>query len=593
MFGFTVRTLQNGFGSPRSPSSVASPAHGRVESSTVSSSPKADIGEIDTRAPFESVKAAVSLFGEVISPRARPVTKKTKAEEQKLLEKETQHHMVIKELEYYKDQLRNADAAKAQAREDLQRANRTLQELTGKLENLSESKQLAIKATETAKRRTRELEVQQSIAQLGNEAWKLDLNVERERYKASSGELIAGKQELANLRQDFDAALAAKLGAFQRIEDARQAAKASQEKQNLLAKEVAMLRQALDQVKFDSMQAQEEHLKLIAEKEVHLLVHKSAKEVAEKEIKCLRDVYGPEENLPRKLEEATEAIKVLQEQLNDVRAHDLNSLQTAVTELDCARKELLQLVAEEVSLHSSVESLELQLDGVKRVRYECEKKTLEAEARIEQMKADLEEKKIELEVARSRNVREEMETALQKLLEEAEMNRVEAEKLQKDVEQLRLQAETANITAKETDEKLQIALKEAEAAKTAEKLADEQIRNSPGSDDAGNLKGSGPGSTRKIRLSVEEFKTMNHKIEECRTIADSKVASLMADMQKITANQNEMLQKMEKIWKENEDIQLEIEDALKRADVAEAAKKVVEGELQKCRIVVGEPSGIV
>lgn len=83
MFGFTVRTLQNGFGSPRSPSAVASPAAhaARVDSPKVSSSPKTDVGEIDTRAPFESVKAAVSLFGEVISPRARPVTKKTKAEE--------------------------------------------------------------------------------------------------------------------------------------------------------------------------------------------------------------------------------------------------------------------------------------------------------------------------------------------------------------------------------------------------------------------------------------------------------------------------------------------------------------------------------
>ena len=74
MFGFSVKNLQNGFGSPRSPtpSTIA-----RVESS----SPQTDVGEIDTRAPFESVKAAVSLFGESISPRARPVTKKTKAEE--------------------------------------------------------------------------------------------------------------------------------------------------------------------------------------------------------------------------------------------------------------------------------------------------------------------------------------------------------------------------------------------------------------------------------------------------------------------------------------------------------------------------------
>lgn len=84
MFGFSVRTWQNGIGSPKSvgsPSSVDSPATARVESPKTNGSPKLDVGEIDTRAPFESVKAAVSLFGEVISPRARPVTKKTKAEE--------------------------------------------------------------------------------------------------------------------------------------------------------------------------------------------------------------------------------------------------------------------------------------------------------------------------------------------------------------------------------------------------------------------------------------------------------------------------------------------------------------------------------
>lgn len=70
MFGFGVRTLQNVVSSPRS---VASPQ--------ADSSPQADVGEIDTRAPFKSVKAAVSLFGDSGSPRARPITKKTKAEE--------------------------------------------------------------------------------------------------------------------------------------------------------------------------------------------------------------------------------------------------------------------------------------------------------------------------------------------------------------------------------------------------------------------------------------------------------------------------------------------------------------------------------
>lgn len=70
MLGFTVRTRPIGPGSPRS---VGSP---QLDSPT-------SAGEIDTRAPFESVKAAVSLFKDVGSPRSSslPIIKRSKAEE--------------------------------------------------------------------------------------------------------------------------------------------------------------------------------------------------------------------------------------------------------------------------------------------------------------------------------------------------------------------------------------------------------------------------------------------------------------------------------------------------------------------------------
>ncbi|KAL8461698.1 hypothetical protein ACS0TY_032978 [Phlomoides rotata] len=555
------------------------------------------VGEIDTRAPFQSVKAAVTLFRDVSPKATSPVVKKSNAEE-RVLEKETQHQIMMRERGYYTNQLRSAEAAKAEALRELQRANTTLKLLMNKLEALTESKRASIKATEEAKITAKELEEQRARrAKLGNDAWKYDLNEERERYKVTTAELVSSKRELTKLKQDFDAASATKVAVFQKAEEEEQKAQTIQERESQLSREVDQVSKALEEVKLVSLQAQEEYSKKMEEKENALMSLKLGKEKADNEIRCLIDEYVPAETLQEKLEETMEAIKVLQDKLKEVQSSELYIIRKMASDLNGAKKALGQAIAEENSLRAAVDCYKHEIEEVKKKLPGSEKKALKAEAivhkkeaELKKKEAELEKKEAELEKAMSGSATV-IKSSIEKHLAEAEKAKHEAEDSKKNAKLLKQEAEAARIATKETEKKLKIALKEAEAAKAAEKLTEEQVHSYSKSESA-EVQGSG--SLRIIRLSVEEFESMNKKIKQLKNAADLKVATATAQAEAINAREKEISQQLAEMLKENEAIQSEIEDALKKARNAEAAKTIVESELQKWRQKelhhVGKPS---
>lgn len=577
MFGFQIRTRQNVASSPtpRTPKSSISPGI----STSPKGSPTATVGEIDTRAPFQSVRAAVNLFGEA-SPKSGKPKFRTKTNEERVLEKETQLHWTLKELDKYKELLKSAESTKAQARRELDKANESLQELTNKLEMISEGKQAAIETTEAAKAEAQRIidKIKSNQSEVINDGWKEDVDNERNQYKMSANELISIKQELTSLKQDFDAALEAKLAAFQQAADAQHAAKVNHEKMVELAKEVGDMRETLHRVKLASEKAHEEHLNLIEEKEAVIESKRKAKDELDLKIQSLSKEHQLSELriIGQKLEEKSEAINVLEEQLREVRVADMETLDNAKLEVEEAKKRLEEIKEEEASLGNVVETLKQDLEKVKRDISLLRGDDLKRE----QQQADLDKIKMEIaeateELTKATNSIEELELKIKETMAEAEKAKKEEQDLKKQEETLRKQSEKSENANKEAEEKLEVALRELEKAKAAEELANDQIRKRKDSGSAMDA--------NKIRLTAQEYEALKRKGEEAGKAADSKVATAMSQVETIKKKERQTVMRLEKSMEEAKDIEVELSDALKMAEMAEAAKQAIESELRKWR----------
>ncbi|XP_012071053.1 WEB family protein At5g55860 isoform X2 [Jatropha curcas] len=506
-----------------------------------------------------------------------------------ILAKETQLHISKKELKKLKDQLKNAGTTKAQALTELESAKRTVEDLTQKLRTITELKDSAIRSRETAKNKAKQMEDTKTGDISGSDgARNHDLESAREQYMNVFTELDTAKQELRKIRQECDASLEVKLAALNQAAEAEDAAKANVEKAGELSKEISALQESIGQVKLASLQAQQEQAQIFAEKDVLRQSYKATLETSASKLLGLKNEFDPElaQNLEKQLAETMNEIDALQKQMENAKASDLDSVRTVTSELDGAKESLQKVAEEESSLQSLLESLKLELENVKKEHSELKEKEAETESIAGNLHVKLRKSKAELEAAlaqesKARGASEEMISTLHQLSSEAENARQEAEEMKLKAEELKKEAEATRIAFEEAEKKLRIALEEAEEARTAESRALDQI--SMLSERTNAARASTSGSGANITISREEFEALSRKVEESDSLAEMKVAAAMAQVEAVKASEIESLKRFETIQKEIEDMKVATQEALKRAEMAEAAKRAVEGELRRWR----------
>ncbi|KAL2945001.1 hypothetical protein RDABS01_033348 [Bienertia sinuspersici] len=553
-------------------------------------SPKVGVGEIDTRAPFQSVKDAVNLFGEVAFSGEKPAIKKAKPHSaERVLAKETERHLAQKELNKLKEQLNNAEHTKAEALVELEKAKRTLENLTHKLEILNESKKAAIQATEAAKQRAKQLEDSNSGKHVVTNGFHIEESGDaKEQYTTVISELNAAKQELAKVRQDYDTSLEAKTTAIKQVAEAEHAAKVNTDRASELHKEISSLKETTEQVRQALALSQQEQAKIFSEKDVERKSYKLRLEESAKKLQEMKKEFSPEvtKDLEAKLGEAMSEIEVVRKEVENAKAADVDSVKTVTSELDSAKESLQKVLEEGSSLQTLVDSLKKELEDLKKQHAELKEKEAETESIAGNLHVKLRKCKSELEAsleeeAKASGASDEMIATLNQLTEEAENARREAEEMKIKAEELKKEAVVIRSSLQEAEQKLKTALEEAEEAKAAEASALDRIQSL--SERTNAARSSTSESDAKITISRDEFKALSRKAEESEKLAEMKVEAAMAQVEAVKASENEALQRLEAARKEIDDMKTATEEALKKAGMAEAAKKAVESELRRWR----------
>ncbi|KAI4371184.1 hypothetical protein MLD38_019450 [Melastoma candidum] len=553
-----------------------------------SESPRVEIGEIDTRAPFQSVMAAVSLFGEVAT-KGRPSIRRNKSSSENVLDKETQLLLAQRETNKFKQVLEITEITKAKALGELDKAKRTVQELTAKLNKALDSKKQAMEAAESVRDKATHLERVKSQNEAGITAWKKELCTTRDQYREAAAELDAAKQELAKMRQDFDSALEAKTAAFQHAAEARRSAKINLERASELSDQIGMMRGSLEHLKATSGQAQVEQAKIVEEKEARLQAYKISKEEAERKIACLKEELINSQEvkvLESRLADMTEEIEAVKEEMKRVHMSDMDSAKSIMMDLDHAARALQNVAHEEISYRNLIASLGKELENAKKEHVWLEDQEREIESSVMHLQSELQNSKsklMEIPMRGDASATTHQETTCTMINSQgkAEEDKADAEKIRRAVEELKRDAEIHRAAEQEAKRRLELALEEAKAKKTSERAALERMKSMSAKIDAADPSVSP--ARGWIKMPLQHFESMSRKVEESDNLAEMKLAAANFQMEAVSVKKSETENRVDAILKVIEEIKAATELALKQAEMEEAAKMAIEGELTKRR----------
>ncbi|MFS7938726.1 putative WEB family protein [Helianthus anomalus] len=540
---------------------------------------KSSNAEIDTTAPFESVKAAVSMFGGIVDWKAHKIQI---AERRRYVAQELRK--ANEQMPVLKKQSESAEESKQQALKELDNAKRLLEELRINTERAETEEQQAKQDAELAKLRVEEME--QGIADESSIAAKTQLEVAQARHQAAVSELKTVKIELENLQKDYGLLLAERDLAIKNAEQAEFNSKEIEKNVEELTIKLITTKEALESAHAAHLEAEENRTGVAIAQEEEILQWQEELKQSEEESEKVNQQIAEMEDLKSKLDTASVLLQNLRVELGGYMEENHKDIQSAVDsakmDLEEVKKNIENVTDEVNSLKQSATSLNSELEHEKETFISAKKKDELAGVSAESLEADLKRTISEVELIQKKE-KEAREKALQlprqleQATEEADQAKSRVQKAQQDLQKAKEAADQAKTGENNMISKLNAALKEIETTRASERLALGAISALHESESTRSNKSENESG---VTLSVEEYYELSRKAKGAEDEADTRVSEAVSQIDLAKEAELKAENKLEQV---NSDIALKKEQlvtATQRAEKAKEGKEAFEQELR-------------
>ncbi|PWA61569.1 hypothetical protein CTI12_AA371900 [Artemisia annua] len=400
-------------------------------------------GDIDTTAPFESVKAAVSMFGGIVDWKAHKIQV---AERRKYIAQELRKANI--EIPLFKKKSEAAEEAKEQALKELDNTKRLLEELKLNLERAETEERQAKQDAELATLRVEEME--QGIANDSSVAAKAQLEVAQARHQAAVSELKTVKLELEDLQKEYDLLISERDLAIKNANEAVSNSKEIEKNVEGLTIKLITTKEALESAHAAHMEAEEYRIGVAMAREEDALYWEEELKQSEEELEKINQQIAEAENFKSKVDTASVLLQNMKTDLGVYMEENHKDIQAKVdlakTNLEEVKKNIETATNEVNNMRLVANSLNSELEQEKETLLTIKQKEGMAAVAVAALEADLKQAISEVESiqTKEKEAREktiELPKQLEKTAEEADQAKSRAQKAHEELQKAKEAAE--------------------------------------------------------------------------------------------------------------------------------------------------------